>query len=280
MLRWTVDAGADEAVGETPRDRFAETAARAAAKSQTAAVPPAAPRKSTNAEPNAPSAPRPVRRPASVPIEMESPDAAMASARDLATACATLDDLRAAMAGFDGCSLRHTAKNLVFGDGSPAAPVMFVGEGPGTEEDRTGLPFVGASGQLLDRMIGAIGLDRTGAYIANIIPWRPPGNRNPTSAEVAVCLPFIRRHIELVGPRVLVLVGGTAASALLERSEGVTRLRGRWLTCPGLGETLPALAIYHPAYLLRQPALKAQAWRDLLAIKARLADIQDPRPGQ
>jgi DNA polymerase len=196
----------------------------------------------------------------------------MASARDLAAACTTLEELRVAMAGFDGCSLRHTAKNLVFGDGNAHAPVMFVGEAPGADEDREGRPFVGVSGQLLDRMIAAIGLDRTGAYISNILPWRPPGNRKPTSAEVTVCVPFIRRHIELVAPKVLVLVGGTAASALLERSEGITRLRGRWLTCPGLGEDLATLAIFHPAYLLRQPALKAQAWRDLLAIKARMAE--------
>ncbi len=265
MLRWTVDAGADEAVAETPRDRFAEAAALAASQP--------APQggEGTSAEPSQ----RPPRRPASVPIELEAPDAAMASARDLADRCATLDELRAAMAGFDGCSLRHTAKNLVFGDGNAHAPVMFVGEAPGADEDREGRPFVGVSGQLLDRMIAAIGLDRTGAYIANIIPWRPPGNRNPTSAEVAACLPFLRRHVELVAPRVLVLVGGVAAGAMLERREGITRLRGRWLTCPGLGEDLPTLAIYHPAYLLRQPALKAQAWRDLLAVKARLSGTQD-----
>jgi DNA polymerase len=263
MLRWTIDAGADEAIGEAPRDRFAEAAERAAAQ------PPSPPRA---AKPDVSEPSRPARRPASVPIEMESPDAAMASARDLAAGCATLDDLRAAIAAFDGCSLRNTAKNLVFGDGNSKAPVMFVGEAPGADEDRVGLPFVGVSGQLLDRMLAAIGLDRTGAYITNIIPWRPPGNRKPTSAEVTVCLPFVRRHIELVVPKVLVLVGGTAASALLERSEGITRLRGRWLTAPGFGEDFPTLAIYHPAYLLRQPALKAQAWRDLQAIQARLSE--------
>ena len=263
MLRWIVDAGADEAIAETARDRFAEPAPPAAAPAPPASKEPRRP------EPHTPAhAPRP----ASVPIELESADAAMASARDLAAACTTLEELRGAVAGFDGCSLRHTAKNLVFGDGNAAAPVMFVGEAPGADEDREGRPFVGVSGQLLDRMIAAIGLDRTGAYISNILPWRPPGNRKPTSAEVTVCVPFIRRHIEIVAPKVLVLVGGTAANALLERSEGITRLRGRWQICPGLSEDLATLAIFHPAYLLRQPALKAQAWRDLLAIRARLAE--------
>ena len=178
------------------------------------------------------------------------------------------------MQQFEGCSLKHTAMNLVFGDGNPEARIMFIGEAPGADEDREGLPFVGVSGQLLDRMIGAIGLDRTSAYITNILPWRPPGNRKPTTNEVTICVPFIRRHIELVNPRVLVLVGGTSASALLGRSEGITRLRGRWLMYrvdgPDGANEVPTMPIYHPAYLLRQSALKREAWRDMLTIQERL----------
>ena len=248
-LRWLAEAGADEAVLTEPRDRFA-------AKPEPRPVP----RRTAPPKP----------RGASVPMALESPSAATESARALAEACGTLDELREAMAGFDGCALRHTAKNLVFGDGNPGGRVMFVGEAPGADEDREGLPFVGVSGKLLDRMIAAIGLDRGSAYITNILPWRPPGNRKPDAAEVTICLPFIKRHIELAGPEVLVLVGGTAASTLLDRREGITRLRGRWLNYQlGAGE-IPALPIYHPAYLLRQPALKRQAWQDLLALKHRL----------
>lgn len=251
-LRWQVDSGADEAVLAQPRDRFA-----------------------TPLEPRpvqTPPAPAKVSRGASVPLALESPDAASESARGLAAGCGTLEELRNAMAQFDGCALRHTAMNLVFGDGNPDSRVMFVGEAPGADEDREGLPFVGVSGQLLDRMIAAIGLSRKSAYITNILPWRPPGNRKPDAAEVTTCLPFIRRHIELVAPQVLVLVGGTAASTLLDRREGITRLRGRWLLYSLDSREIPALPIYHPAYLLRQPALKRQAWQDLLALKHRLAE--------
>jgi DNA polymerase len=171
------------------------------------------------------------------------------------------------MARFDGCSLKNTAKNLVFADGNPGSGLMLIGEAPGADEDREGLPFVGVSGKLLDRMLAAIGRDRTSAYITNVLAWRPPGNRKPTPAETMILLPFIERHVELVAPRVIVLVGGTATSALLGRGEGITKLRGRWHT---YRDTIPAYCIYHPAYLLRQPALKRQAWQDLLAIKSRL----------
>ncbi|MCH8110366.1 MAG: uracil-DNA glycosylase [Proteobacteria bacterium] len=257
-LRWLVDSGADEAVLTHPRDRFAENKAPPGARP---ALAPA----------NMPTAKAP--RGASVPLALEAPDAASESARALAAGCGTLEELRDAMARFDGCALRHTATNLVFGDGNPESRVMFVGEAPGADEDRQGLPFVGVSGQLLDRMIAAIGLNRESAYITNILPWRPPGNRKPDAAEVMICLPFIRRHIELVAPEVLVLVGGTAASTLLERREGITRLRGRWLIYALDSGEVPALPIYHPAYLLRQPALKRQAWQDMLALKHRLAGM-------
>jgi DNA polymerase len=190
----------------------------------------------------------------------------------MAKDCASLEELRDAMARFEGGALKESATNLVFGDGNPDATIMFIGEAPGADEDRQGLPFVGVSGQLLDRMIAAIGLDRRSAYITNILPWRPPENRKPTAAETTAFVPFVNRHIALVGPRVLVLVGGTAATALLGTTEGITKLRGRWLVYRDetSGQTIDTMAIYHPAYLLRQSALKREAWRDLLAIKARL----------
>ena len=252
-LRWLAEAGADEAILPQARNRFA-------------ARPESRPRRPPRSATVAPTKPRG----ASVPMALESPEAATESARALAASCGTLDELREAMSRFDGCALRHTATHLVFGDGNPAGRVMFVGEAPGADEDREGLPFVGVSGQLLDRMIAAVGLDRRSAYITNILPWRPPGNRKPDAAEVTICVPFIRRHIELAGPEILVLVGGTAASTLLDRREGITRLRGRWLTYTLESGEIPALPIYHPAYLLRQPALKRQAWQDLLALKNRL----------
>ncbi len=248
-LRWLVDAGVDEAVDETPRDRFA------AAPPATAAAPQTAPPRS--AKPMVPAA------------AAASADAARKSAREAAAACHDIDALKAALAAFEGCSLRTTAKNLVFGDGNPKAPLMLIGEAPGADEDREGRPFVGVSGQLLDRMLAAIGQDRSGAYITNILPWRPPGNRKPTPAEILLCQPFVERHIELIAPRLLVFVGGTAAGTLLDRAEGITRLRGRWLSW----RDVPAMAIYHPAYLLRQPALKKQAWKDMLAIQQRLEEL-------
>ncbi len=257
-LAWQIEAGADEAVGNAPRDRFT--------------TPPPSPSPQT-ADPGTirktpvKAAPR---RAAGVPLPMQAPGAAGLSAQALAQNCTTLDELRAAMAGFDGCALRNTAMNLVFGDGDPDSGLMLVGEAPGADEDREGVPFVGVSGQLLDKMLAAIGRDRSSAYITNILPWRPPGNRKPDQAEVMVCLPFIRRHIEIVAPEVLVLVGGVAASTLLDRREGITRLRGRWLTYSSGGGEIPALAIFHPAYLLRQPALKHLAWQDLLTLKDRL----------
>jgi DNA polymerase len=184
----------------------------------------------------------------------------------------TIDALAAMIAGFDACALKRTATNTVFVDGNPAAPVMIVGEAPGADEDRIGKPFVGRAGQLLDRMLTAIGLDRTGVQITNVIYWRPPGNRKPTSAEIATCLPFVFRHIALARPRVLVLAGGTAATTLLDTTEGITRLRGRWfdLAVPGLDRPVPTLPMFHPAFLLRAPERKREAWRDLLALKARL----------
>jgi DNA polymerase len=192
-------------------------------------------------------------------------------ARAQARAATSLEELRRILAGFDGCELKRHAKQLVFADGNPQARVMFVGEAPGREEDQEGLPFVGKSGQLLDLMLKAIGLDRTtNAYIANVIPWRPPGNRTPTPQETQICLPFIRRHIELVDPDVLVCLGNPSSQAVLGLTEGITKTRGRWLSYDTGTREIRATATLHPAYLLRSPIYKRLAWRDLLAIRKAL----------
>lgn len=267
-LAWQVAAGADEAIGETPVDRFVRGQTTAATSVQPA-VSPTAPRTGFD-EPGRDSSPGSAPdMPAPVAVAPAPP---AADAHRIAGAVATLAELRAALAAFEGCALKQTATNLVFGDGSPASGLMLVGEAPGADEDRQGLPFVGVSGQLLDRMLAAIGRDRGSAYITNILPWRPPGNRQPTPAEIALCLPFIQRHIELVAPKVLVLVGGTSAKTLLGRNEGIMRMRGRWFeyVSPALPRPVPALATFHPAYLLRAPAQKREAWRDFLSVKRKI----------
>lgn len=191
-------------------------------------------------------------------------------AREAARGAASLDELKAILEGFEGCALKRTASRLVFSDGNPAAKVMFVGEAPGRDEDQQGLPFVGRSGKLLDLMLASIGLDRTSAYIANVIPWRPPGNRTPTPQETAVCLPFIARQIELADPDILVCLGGPSAQALLATTEGITKLRGRFMDYDTGTRTIRAIATFHPAYLLRTPLGKRFAWRDMLAVEELL----------
>jgi uracil-DNA glycosylase len=195
-----------------------------------------------------------------------APDAAIASAREAARTAPTLEALRTLLENFDGCTLKNTATRLVFADGNPAARVMFVGEAPGRDEDIEGLPFVGRSGKLLDRMIAAIGLDRTKVYIANVIPWRPPGNRTPTPQETQVCLPFIQRQIELADPDVLVTLGNPSTQALLGTREGIMRSRGKWLDYHTGTRMIRAMATFHPAYLLRSPSYKRMSWQDLRAI--------------
>src|ERR1700704_2193846 len=220
--------------------------------------------------------PKPVRPiPATIPAARgettPAPEAAIASAREAARTAPSLEVLRALLENFDGCALKSTANRLVFADGNPQARIMFVGEAPGREEDIEGLPFVGPSGQLLDRMMGAIGLDRGSAYIANVIPWRPPGNRTPTPQESQICLPFIRRQIELADPDVLVCLGGPSAQTLLGIKEGIRRARGRWHAYHSGTREIRAIATFHPAYLLRNPIEKRFVWRDFLAIKKALA---------
>lgn len=271
LLRWYVEAGVGDAVGDEPVDRYRRPSPRPAppAPALLKAMP-TVPRAAPSVPP-----PTPVAVP---PATLPPPDQAVLGARALALGCADLAGLREAMAALEGCALKHTATNLVFADGNPTAPAMFIGEAPGADEDREGLPFVGAAGKLLDRMLAAVGLGRDGAYITNILPWRPPGNRKPTPNEYAICLPFLRRHIELVSPKLLVLIGGTSASALLGTTEGITRIRGRWHLYHGdperpLPAPIPAMPTFHTAYLLRTPALKRDSWRDLLEICRRLDEL-------
>jgi DNA polymerase len=276
LLKLYIEWGADEAIEPTPQSRLGATAEPVAGAVPTVAqrpAPPAPPRPPARRSPAAP-------QPASPRIDLRKlgplDQTAIENARDSARNAGSLEELRTALGRFDGISLRKTATNLVFADGNPAAEVMLVGEAPGADEDRQGKPFVGVSGQLLDRMMAAIGLDRTTFYITNVCFWRPPGNRKPTEAELAAQQPFVLRHIELVRPRVLVLVGGSSAQMLLGTNEGITRLRGRWFDyrSDGLDQQIPALPLFHPAYLLRQPELKREAWRDLLKLKARLDAVR------
>ncbi|MFN3656479.1 MAG: uracil-DNA glycosylase family protein [Pseudolabrys sp.] len=252
LLDFYMEAGADALVGEAPVDRFAAEAAPA----------PPPPRPSFT-EPRMPAAAPPAAAPA-------APDAAAMEARTAARGAATLAELRAILEGFEGCALKATATRLVFADGNPEARIMLVGEAPGRDEDIEGLPFVGRSGKLLDLMLKAIGLDRTGVYIANIVPWRPPGNRTPTPQESAICLPFILRQIELADPDILVCLGGPSAQTLLGVKDGITKVRGRWFTFDTGKREIKAMATFHPAFLLRSPLQKRFAWRDFLAIKKAL----------
>jgi DNA polymerase len=215
------------------------------------------------------------RRPSPAKTPLRTSGEAADDARSLARAATDLKALEAAVRGFEGCALKATATHTVFADGNPEAPLMFVGEAPGGDEDRLGRPFVGPSGRLLDRMLAAVGWDRRSAYITNILFWRPPGNRPPTAAEIQLCLPFVERHIELVRPKIIVLLGGSAAKTLLGVSEGIVRLRGRWFNYrpdPQAAE-IPLIPTYHPAYLLRSPGQKRDAWRDFLAIKIKLSEL-------
>lgn len=266
LLDFYMEAGADALVGEEAIDRFAA-----------ADTPPPAP-----ARPSPPpvrreeiEAPAPPRhgggrvRPSAASAP-PAPEEAVMAARDAAKSAKTLDELRALLERFDGCALKATATQLVFADGNPEARVMFVGEAPGRDEDIEGLPFVGRSGKLLDRMLAAIGLDRTQVYIANIVPWRPPGNRTPTPQESQICLPFILRQIELCDPDILVCLGGPSAQTLLGIKDGITRIRGRWFSFDTGKREIRAMPTFHPAFLLRSPLQKRFAWRDFLAIKKAL----------
>lgn len=271
LLDFYVEAGVDAALNEEPVDRFALSAAQAAAQRAPAALRPAPDQFGADAK--APAAPAmPARLPAKADLAASAEEAAR-SAKAIAAASGTLDELRDALANFDGCALKMTAKSLCFADGTPGARLMLIGEAPGADEDRVGLPFVGRSGQLLNRMLAAIGLAREDAYIANVVPWRPPGNRAPTPQEAAICRPFIMRQIELCDPDVLVCLGGPAMQALMNIKDGILKSRGRWQAFDTGARQIRAMATLHPAYLLRQPAQKRLAWRDFKALKQELAAI-------
>lgn len=242
VLDWYRAVGVDLAVTDEPIDRFASSAA--------------APR------------PRPVAEAEIAALATAA--AAPAETMELAAGAQTMEQLRAVMEAYEGCALKKRATQLCFADGNPEAEIMLVGEGPGEQEDLAGKPFVGRAGQLLDRMLAAIGLDRTTVFIANMVPWRPPGNREPSPEELALCLPFLYRQVELVAPKVLVTLGNVPTRALFGTTQGITRTRGQWRELTINGHGMQALPMLHPAYLLRMPASKALAWRDLLELKRRV----------
>lgn len=274
LLEWYAAMGVDVTLADAPLDRFEESAKARAAAEAARRPAPQAPRGPMPAVEIAPhgAAPRPAMvsgQTAQVPTE-----ATVMQARAAAQSAKTLDELKALIEAFDGCNLKLTAKNTVFADGNPASKLMLVGEAPGRDEDIEGRPFVGRSGQLLDRMLSAIGYSRGhNAYIANVIYWRPPGNRDPSDVEVAICRPFILRQIELIDPELIVFLGAQPAKALLGGDavkQGINKLRGRWCELDIGGKRFKALPTFHPAYLLRTPIKKREAWRDFLTAKVFL----------
>jgi uracil-DNA glycosylase len=257
LLDWYGESGVDMAVDESPHDRFAESAAKIQTIEQ-----PALPARTALAS----YQPTVLEYKAAI----LAPEEAVIDAQSRAARATTLEELRELLATFEGCGLRTTANRLVFSGGTAGSRIMLVGEAPGAEEDKEGMPFVGRSGKLLDLMLAGIGLDRSKVYIANIVPWRPPGNRTPTPQESAVCLPFIRRQIELCAPDILLCLGGPSAQTLLQQRDGILKLRGNWFDFQCGDQTIKALPTLHPAYLLRQPLQKRLAWRDMLILKAAL----------
>ena len=270
-LRWLLEAGADEAIAEEPVNRFASKAPSRPARAEEVPAP-AIP--SPQPGPTFAPPPKPAAKIAAN-AEAVSLATAPGAARALAASCRTLEELKNALLNFDGCALKRDAKNTVFADGTPLGRIMLIGEAPGRDEDEQGLPFVGRAGKLLDRMLGAINLDRTKVYITNVLNWRPPQNRDPSPEEAATCLPFLHRHIELADPQLIVLLGAVSVRHVLGLTEGIMRVRGRWefYQSVHLGRTIPVMPTLHPAFLLRQPAAKRLAWRDLLAISEKLREL-------
>lgn len=274
VLHFYDEAGVDCALNEQPNDLFKDSL-EAKSRSQAAMLTRPEPRADrADVQPGEAASPQTARspkpplgqRPATVPDET-----AVKSARQAAKAAGTIDALRETLAGFNECNLRFGAKNTVFADGNPKADIMFIGEAPGRDEDRQGLPFVGRAGQLLDKMLLAIGLDRSSSYITNIIPWRPPGNRTPTPLEIELCRPFVEQHVRLVNPKIVVLMGNVPTKTLLETNRGILSIRGTWSTYrPNSDTDIPAMPTLHPAYLLRNPVQKRLSWLDFLNVRARL----------
>lgn len=284
VLTWYADAGVDIALDDAPIDRFAQSKTNQAktnlAKANLANVQQTSKQVPPNPAPTRQSQPQRSTHSTGAGStttrqqERAIPDAgAVQRATELARKATSLDDLKSVIEAFDGCNLKFTARSTVFADGNPKANIMLIGEAPGRDEDEQGLPFVGKSGQLLDKMLAAIGLDRTQVYITNILPWRPPGNRTPTAAETDICLPFVERHIELIDPDLLVLVGGSSAATMLRSKSTIMNLRGKWQKIALGDKEIPAMPCLHPAYLLRSPNHKSLAWKDLLAIKARMMEL-------
>jgi uracil-DNA glycosylase family 4 len=278
-LTWLLDAGADEAIGEEPVDRMK---ARPSPPVGEGGASSASEMRRVRGEE------RPLTRPPlAAPATVDARPAAsthkgrgnsadsIGTAMELAASCNTLAELKAALESFEGCPLKKGATHTVFADGTPSHRIMFIGEAPGRDEDRMGLPFVGKAGKLLDKMLASIGLDRaSNVYITNVLNWRPPDNRDPSPEEAAMCLPFLRRHIELVKPEIIVLLGAVAARHVLGKTDGIMRLRGKWLEYHAGGKMVPVMPTLHPAYLLRQPAHKKLAWRDLQAVAGKIKSLQ------
>lgn len=257
MLKWQVEMGADEAISESPTDNFAV-------------------KKPNPATTNKTQAPNPEPQALNPEYQTTTPKDASTKARGLADSCNTLEELKSAVLNFDGCSIKKTATNTVFSDGNPKSEVMFIGEAPGAQEDIEGIPFCGASGKLLDNMLEWIGLKRAeNYYISNTIFWRPPGNRKPTPEEIMTCRPFVEKHIALIKPKLIILIGGTATTALLDTKTGITKLRGKYFNYSNtyLEREIPVGVIFHPSYLLRSPGQKRHTWQDLLSIKAKLVEL-------
>jgi len=279
LLQFYVESGAFDGIGDEPINRY-ELAPPAQQPANTESVLSPAPEARRRAPIERPSFASPDKdssrasSPATIPLDAIPQDAIAEAenARAIAQSCKSLEELKHALSAFNACPLKSTAKNLVFADGNSDADVMLVGEAPGRDEDIQGLPFVGQAGHLLDRMLASITLDRSNTYLTNVLPWRPPGNRAPTPAELAMCAPFVERHIELAAPKLLLLVGAVSAKQMLGSNGGIMKLRGNWGLVKVGALEIPALPIFHPAYLLRLPAQKRLAWRDLLAFKAKLDD--------
>jgi uracil-DNA glycosylase len=285
LLHFYAESGVDDLCEDAAIDRFEQSAkilqSRSRSQPQPAAAAPAASGQNSTGKPplagmsdGRKNVPQPLA-PAPQASQLTIPGAAaFEDARALAASASTIAELRAALDGFTGCNLRHSAKTLVFADGNPEADVMFIGEAPGREEDLQGMPFVGRAGQLLDRMLAAIGLSRETAYITNMIPWRPPGNRTPAAHEIELCRPFIERHIALADPKVLVMLGNVASKSLLDTDKGILSLRGTWMSRKIGEREIPAIPTLHPAYLLRNPAQKRLAWADFLSLQERLEQLK------
>ena len=263
VLRWLMEAGADEAVNEAPVNRFAQ--------------PQSNPRPATSAGARVPAdkSRPPLETKAQTSAQAVSLSTAPGAARALAQSCTTLAELKTALMNFEGCELKRHATNTVFADGDPSGRIMLIGEAPGRDEDIQGLPFVGRAGKLLDLMLAEIGLNRRKVYITNVLNWRPPQNREPSPEEAAACLPFLHRHIELVDPKLMILLGAVSVRHVLGLTEGITRVRGRWnfYQSVPLNSRIPVMPTLHPAYLLRQPAAKRLAWRDLLAAAEKMSEL-------